>query len=93
MQKIYKIVLVITLGVTTGVGGGVLRDILVSRTPFILKKHIYAIASIIGSLLYYFLRINETEEYLRTIIPILVIIVIRLLSTKYRWKLPKIEIE
>lgn len=34
------------LGVITGVGGGILRDILSGQTPVVLRKHIYACASI-----------------------------------------------
>ena len=36
------------LGVLTGVGGGVLRDIMAGQTPYILRKHVYASASIAG---------------------------------------------
>ena len=39
--------LVITLGVITGVGGGILRDVLVNEKPYILTKHIYAVVSIL----------------------------------------------
>ena len=45
--------IVITMGLSTGVGGGILRDVLVKNVPFILKKEIYAVASIAGSLCYY----------------------------------------
>ena len=40
------------VGVITGVGGGLLRDILANRTPVILKRDIYAVASMIGAILY-----------------------------------------
>ena len=38
--------LIIFLGVITGVGGGLLRDIMAGETPYILRKHVYASASI-----------------------------------------------
>lgn len=42
--------LVVFLGVITGVGGGVLRDILAAQKPYILVKHVYACASLSGVL-------------------------------------------
>lgn len=50
------------LGVLTGVGGGVLRDIMAGQTPYILRKHVYASASIAGALCYVFLADWMTGE-------------------------------
>ena len=44
--------LCVFLGLTTGVGGGILRDIMADQTPYVLCKHVYACASIAGALLY-----------------------------------------
>lgn len=41
---------VITLALLTGTGGGVLRDICAKEIPFIFRKEIYAVASIIGAI-------------------------------------------
>lgn len=38
------------IGTLTGVGGGVLRDIMAGETPYILVKHIYACAAIAGGI-------------------------------------------
>ena len=43
--------LLVFVGVITGVGGGVIRDLLAGNTPFILVRHIYASASLAGALL------------------------------------------
>ena len=45
-------VLTVTLGLLTAVGGGVLRDVLTASTPYIFKKHVYAIAALVGGILY-----------------------------------------
>ena len=37
-------VLAILLGMLTGVGGGMFRDVLTDTTPYIFKKHVYALA-------------------------------------------------
>ncbi|MBR5265075.1 MAG: TRIC cation channel family protein, partial [Clostridia bacterium] len=44
--------LMVSVGVITGVGGGLLRDIFVHKTPMIFKKNIYATASAIGGIVY-----------------------------------------
>lgn len=42
--------LLIFVGVVTGVGGGVLRDVLAGDTPYIFVKHVYACASLLGAI-------------------------------------------
>ena len=48
--------LTVFVGVITGVGGGVLRDLLAGRPPVIMRRDIYALCSIAGTLLFFFLR-------------------------------------
>ena len=79
----------VSMGVVSGIGGGILRDILVDKTPYVLKKHIYALASVLGSLTYYFIRIYISKT-LAIAVSILIIVIIRVLSAKYRLNLPKI---
>ena len=88
-----NVFLSITIGVLTGVGGGVLRDILTETPPYIFKKHVYALASIIGSILYYLIRLWVNDTILPSIVAMIFIIGIRLLATKYRWDLPKIKLQ
>jgi uncharacterized membrane protein YeiH len=38
------------LGMLTGIGGGVLRDVLAGEVPLVLRKEIYALASLLGAL-------------------------------------------
>lgn len=81
----------ITLGMLTGVGGGIYRDILTDTTPYIFKKHVYALASIFGAALYFVIRIWTADTILPTIVSVLFVIAVRMLATKYRWSLPKIR--
>ncbi|MBR4910430.1 MAG: trimeric intracellular cation channel family protein [Clostridia bacterium] len=84
--------LTVSMGVITGIGGGIVRDILVDKIPYVLKKHIYALASITGSVIYYLLRIN-ISKICGLFVAIPVIITIRLLAARYHWKLPRIRIK
>lgn len=86
----YNFLLLIFVGVITGVGGGVLRDVLAGDTPYIFVKHIYACASIAGAIVCILLwRINST---LAILVGSSVIIVIRFLAAIFRWSLPKANI-
>ena len=79
--------LTIFLGVITGVGGGLLRDIMVCEIPSILKEHIYACASLIGALIYaLFLYINKPN--IGILVSAAVIVLIRVLARHYDWNLP-----
>ena len=79
------------LGMMTGVGGGILRDILCCTVPLVFTKHIYAVASIAGSLLYYLLVRFSVHEIPSVLIAMFVVIAIRILATVYRWNLPRIR--
>jgi len=41
---------IITLALLTGTGGGILRDVFAKEIPFVFRKEIYAMASIIGAI-------------------------------------------
>jgi uncharacterized membrane protein YeiH len=83
----------VTLGVLTGVGGGVLRDVLTETQPYIFKKHVYALASILGGALYYALRLFVGNTLIVSCVAMAFIITIRLLARKYHWSLPKIRFD
>lgn len=78
------------LGMTTGVGGGVLRDVLSSSTPAILRKHVYALTSLSGSFCYYYLQRQADRVPGAIIISTILVVVIRMLASYYHWTLPKI---
>lgn len=88
-----SVLLSVTLGVLTGIGGGILRDVFVNEKPYVLTKHIYAVASIVGCLLYYFIGIYLGHLIVATVVSVLFILVFRLLAAHFRWKLPKIKLE
>ena len=88
-----NIPLSILLGMLTGCGGGMIRDVLTSNTPYIFKKHVYALASIGGAVLYFVLRLMFTSTVIPTIAGMAFVLVVRMLATKYRWSLPKIHVK
>lgn len=82
--------LAIFVGVVTGIGGGMLRDILAGKIPFVLYKDVYASAAIIGASLYYIMYLHGVNSFVSVSSSILVTILIRLLATFYHLGLPKL---
>jgi len=87
----FNVFLLLFVGVLTGVGGGVLRDILAGDRPYIFVKHFYATAAIIGALVCLALwhLLGETPSMF---IGSAVIIVLRLLAARYHWNLPRSDV-
>ena len=79
------------LGTVTGVGGGVMRDVLAGLPPYIFVKHIYACASIAGAVLAAALWpfLGQAWSMLACLI---LVFVIRILAARHRWSLPKAKI-
>lgn len=84
--------LTIFLGVITGVGGGLLRDMMACEVPAILRKHVYACASIAGAVCYVLLLPLISQDAALILCAALVI-VIRLLARHFEWNLPRCNIE
>ena len=80
--------LLIFVGVVTGVGGGILRDITAGFTPYIFVKHFYACASILGAAVCTFLW-DAAGENAAMIAGAATVGVLRLLAAHFRWSLPK----
>lgn len=82
--------LLIFVGTITGVGGGLLRDVMADIPPAIFVKHIYACASIAGAavcaVLAHYLSLEQAM-----IIGFAVILIIRFLAAHFRWNLPRIQ--
>lgn len=79
----------VILGITTAVGGGVLRDVMLNRIPVILEREIYASAALIGAAIVvagnYF---NWISADLASILGLLVCFGLRMLALKYHWNMP-----
>ncbi len=85
-----SLLLVIALGVATGIGGGVIRDVFVREIPLVFHKEIYAVAAAIGALVFYGLQKIVPVDL--AIYPAFAItVMIRLLSLHYGLHLPRVR--
>lgn len=83
--------LVIFVGVLTGIGGGMLRDVLAREVPFVLYKQIYALACITGGILYYILLQAGLPQAAAMLCGVACILFIRLMAAWKHWDLPRIS--
>jgi uncharacterized membrane protein YeiH len=83
----------ILMGMLTGVGGGIMRDVFADKTPYVFKKHIYAMASLLGSALFYALRVTVVNVVLSASLAMILVFSVRMLATIYLWKLPKVHFD
>ncbi|MBQ8345240.1 MAG: trimeric intracellular cation channel family protein [Clostridia bacterium] len=88
-----NVFLVLTISTLYGVGGGIIRDILTDSIPYVFKKRIYMTAALAGSALYYVLRRMGVELLLSTILAMLLVFSVRMLATKFHWRLPVVPLE
>ena len=82
---------IVLAGMLTAIGGGILRDIFVNQTPIVFVKELYASASFIGAVLFYFTLLITNEIYAATIIGLVVTTTLRLVAMKYNWNLPRVK--
>lgn len=84
----------ITMGVVSSVGGSMTRDVILGVVPQVLKKRIYVLALLAGSIVYYVLAVhifaaNPAVDVIATITCMAVIFAIRMCATKFKWNMPK----
>lgn len=81
--------LIVFLGTTTAIGGGMLRDVLIQEMPFVLKKHVYAVAAIAGALCFALLERGGVSSPVAYGVGWALTTALRLLATLLKWNLPK----
>ncbi len=84
--------LLVFLGTLTGVGGGLLRDMMAGVPPYIFVKHIYACASVVGAMCCVWLY-RDLGQIPAMMISAVLIILIRFLAAYYHWNLPRMKQE
>lgn len=80
------------LGALTGVGGGLLRDVMAGVPPYIFVKHVYACASIVGAIACV-LVYRSCGQIPALIVGTIVVLMIRIVAAHYRWNLPCVELD
>ena len=84
----YNSFVLVAVGLLTGVGGGVLRDVMAGERPYIFVRHFYACASLIGAIICVLLH-NIMSMTAASVVGAVLVMGLRLLAAAYHWKLPK----
>ena len=84
----------IMMGMISSIGGGLMRDVILGDIPFVLRKYIYALATIFGSAVYYLIAAvlmpeSDLGDTVAIVACTLSIFVLRVLATYFRWNMPK----
>jgi uncharacterized membrane protein YeiH len=77
------------LGMLTGIGGGLARDLLLSEIPVVLQREIYALASLIGAGVVAVLTRLQIASIINMILAGVLIFAIRLVALRRRWSAPR----
>ncbi len=78
----------IIMGTITGAAGGVMRDILINQEPLIFRKEIYALACVLGGLVYWGAVEAGAATSVAAVTGAAAVVAVRLLAVKYGLKLP-----
>jgi uncharacterized membrane protein YeiH len=76
------------MGVLTGVGGGIARDLLVAEIPIVLRAELYAIAALAGSTVVVIGRLLHVPSPVATAAGALLCFWLRFLAIRRGWRLP-----
>ncbi|MGY0798800.1 trimeric intracellular cation channel family protein [Lysobacter sp. A286] len=78
----------VLLGMLSGIGGGIVRDVLVARTPVVFQSDLYAVAAMIGAIV-----IVVGDFFDLPLVPVMIVSAVlcfglRYMAIRYDWHLP-----
>jgi len=77
------------LGMLTGIGGGMVRDILVSEIPSVLRTELYAVAALIGAAVMVAGRMLHLPTAAAAIAGAVLCFALRFIAMRRGWQLPR----
>jgi len=78
------------LGVVTGTFGGMIKDVLLGEIPAVLRREIYASASMAGILVYIASNRTPLPREVDALAAVSVVFLLRMISVKRGWNLPAV---
>ena len=79
------------LGILTGVGGGVVRDVLAAEIPLIFRSEVYAVASMLGAVIIIIASQTGFSGIPSEILAALATFILRMVSVQRGWKIPVVR--
>ena len=87
----YPLWVAIIMGTMTGAAGGVIRDVFINEIPLIFRKEIYAMACVIGGIVYGICNIMEMNMHFTHILCGTSVFLVRILAVKFHICLPTLK--
>ena len=87
----YHVWVCVAMATITGIFGGIIRDMLINEIPIIFTQELYAVACIMGGILFSIMNYMHVDLVVTEISTAVFVIIIRILATKYHWKLPVLK--
>ncbi|WP_071146256.1 trimeric intracellular cation channel family protein [Bacteroides ihuae] len=84
----YPFWVAIVMGSITGAAGGVIRDVFINEIPLIFRKEIYAIACVVGGMVYWACDFASLNPMFTQITSGVSVFIVRILAVKYKICLP-----
>ena len=84
----YEPIVVVMSGITTGIFGGIIRDIMCGRVPQVLRREIYACVSLVVAVLYLFLLRQGVDEGVTQLAAFSVGLLLRMVAIRWSVSLP-----
>jgi len=78
----------ILLGVLTGIGGGMVRDVLSAEAPAVLRGDVYAVAAMAGATVVVVGRVLHFHPIAATLLGAALCFTLRILAIRRGWQLP-----
>lgn len=84
----------IVMGVISSVGGSMTRDVILGHIPQVLRKRIYVLALLAGSVSYYVtsqyvIPDSDARSVIATVVCVVIVFAIRMCATYFKWNMPK----
>lgn len=76
------------LGMLTGIGGGMVRDVLVSEIPTVLRTELYAVAALIGAAVVVGGKMLDLPSAAAAAVGAVLCFALRLIAMRRGWQLP-----
>lgn len=81
----------IIMGTITGAAGGVIRDVFINEVPLIFRKEIYALACVMGGLVYGLCEWLNVDLIIAELVSGTSVLAVRVLAVKYHLSLPVLK--
>ncbi len=78
----------VLLGMLSGIGGGIVRDMLVNRTPVVLQAELYAVAAMAGALIVVGGHALDLHGHAVAFTGVAVCFGLRFMAIRHGWSLP-----